>query len=320
MEQVIRVKGWDKFQHFKDRRPPWIKLYRDILDDMEFHNLSASAAKSLILIWLIASESDGHVSGDISKLAFRLRATKEETEKVLIELKSAGFLVDAAEPVDDCDGKTPAQRLREKNGFGSRHISDATKRLVWERDGGKCRACGSDENIEYDHIHPVSKGGSSEHSNIQLLCRPCNRKKRAKTAEHVATHAQPWLDIRTSETETETETEHIVTDVTPGSAKREAKQKSAITAEDMVGALPGLSIEVAKDFIAHRKAKRAALTGSAWKSIVGEVTASGWAPDAALSEAMAAGWQGVKADWLAQRKPSTTPVRAVENPLFAGCD
>ncbi len=27
-----RIKNWDKFQHFKNRRPPWIKLHREILD------------------------------------------------------------------------------------------------------------------------------------------------------------------------------------------------------------------------------------------------------------------------------------------------
>lgn len=28
---VIAVRGWDRYQHYKDRDPPWIKLYRDIL-------------------------------------------------------------------------------------------------------------------------------------------------------------------------------------------------------------------------------------------------------------------------------------------------
>jgi hypothetical protein len=29
--KFISVNGWEKFQHYKDRDPPWIKLYRDIL-------------------------------------------------------------------------------------------------------------------------------------------------------------------------------------------------------------------------------------------------------------------------------------------------
>lgn len=72
----LRVKGWKKFQHFKDRKPPWVKLYRDILDDMEWHELDGDSAKALISIWLIASENDG-VLPEMKRLAFRLRMTEK---------------------------------------------------------------------------------------------------------------------------------------------------------------------------------------------------------------------------------------------------
>jgi len=60
---------------------------------------------------------------------------------------------------------------------GNRHISQEVKDLVWNRDGGKCRECGSNINLEYDHIIPFSKGGANTYRNIQLLCQNCNRKK-----------------------------------------------------------------------------------------------------------------------------------------------
>ena len=59
----------------------------------------------------------------------------------------------------------------------SRYISATTKKIVFSRDGGRCKCCGSFSNIEYDHITPYSCGGNSEVSNIQLLCLPCNRSK-----------------------------------------------------------------------------------------------------------------------------------------------
>lgn len=58
-------------------------------------------------------------------------------------------------------------------------IPDAVKMYVWQRDGGHCVRCGSQENLEYDHIIPVSKGGSNTARNIQLLCSSCNRAKGA---------------------------------------------------------------------------------------------------------------------------------------------
>ena len=59
----------------------------------------------------------------------------------------------------------------------SRHISATTKKIVFTRDGGSCKCCGSSQNLEYDHIVPFSCGGSNEVSNIQLLCKQCNRSK-----------------------------------------------------------------------------------------------------------------------------------------------
>tara|TARA_B100002003_G_scaffold244540_1_gene270801 strand:- start:559 stop:1035 length:477 start_codon:yes stop_codon:yes gene_type:complete len=58
-------------------------------------------------------------------------------------------------------------------------IPQKTKDKVWNRDGGKCVQCGSNENIEFDHIIPFSKGGSSTYRNLQILCEKCNRVKSA---------------------------------------------------------------------------------------------------------------------------------------------
>jgi hypothetical protein len=176
----LTPKNWGEFQHYKDRSPIWIKLHRTLLDNHDYYLLSAPAAKYLPLIWLLASEKDGMIP-DTDRLAFRLRMRPDEALSITNELTERGFLVEAeAKPAEQ--GATLAQRIAKRNGFGSRHISDDVKRQVWERDGGKCCECGSDANIEYDHIHPISKGGNSDLDNIQLLCRPCNRSKRTKVA------------------------------------------------------------------------------------------------------------------------------------------
>jgi hypothetical protein len=54
---------------------------------------------------------------------------------------------------------------------------------VLKRDNQVCSVCNSpvrDEDVEFDHVIPWSKGGSSEDNNIRLLCRPCNRRRRAE--------------------------------------------------------------------------------------------------------------------------------------------
>ena len=56
-------------------------------------------------------------------------------------------------------------------------IPQDIKDKVWNRDGGKCVLCGSQYNLEFDHIIPFSKGGATSYRNLQLLCETCNRKK-----------------------------------------------------------------------------------------------------------------------------------------------
>jgi hypothetical protein len=49
---------------------------------------------------------------------------------------------------------------------------------VFKRDGGRCRNCGASTNIQFDHILPWSKGGTSlSVDNVQVLCISCNAKK-----------------------------------------------------------------------------------------------------------------------------------------------
>ena len=57
-------------------------------------------------------------------------------------------------------------------------IPEKVRIAVWRRDNGKCVKCGSRENLEYDHIIPISKGGSNTVRNIELLCERCNRSKK----------------------------------------------------------------------------------------------------------------------------------------------
>jgi len=61
------------------------------------------------------------------------------------------------------------------------HIPAWVKREVWKRDGGKCQfplasggVCGSTRHLEFDHIRPLSQGGTSTVDNVRIACRPHN--------------------------------------------------------------------------------------------------------------------------------------------------
>lgn len=72
-----------------------------------------------------------------------------------------------------------AARLDSTN---RRFVPEEVKLHVWQRDLGKCVRCDSQENLEFDHIIPVCKGGSNTARNIQLLCANCNQEKSGNLA------------------------------------------------------------------------------------------------------------------------------------------
>lgn len=83
--------------------------------------------------------------------------------------------------------RTKFERLSRKfskticsSSLNRQQLSEEVRVFVWRRDGGKCASCGGQERLEYDHIIPVSKGGSNTERNIQLLCERCNRLKGSK--------------------------------------------------------------------------------------------------------------------------------------------
>ncbi len=84
----MKIKNWAKFQHFKDRRPPWVKLYRDLLDDMQWHELDPLSSKVLVTLWLLASEDENQEGKlpDIKTLSWRMRMPEKQINDCINKL------------------------------------------------------------------------------------------------------------------------------------------------------------------------------------------------------------------------------------------
>jgi hypothetical protein len=79
-----------------------------------------------------------------------------------------------AREVEAFDNLDRIQEARQRSA-----IPRSVRMFVWQRDEGKCVECGSQDNLEYDHLIPVVKGGSSTERNLRLLCEACKRRKGA---------------------------------------------------------------------------------------------------------------------------------------------
>lgn len=56
-------------------------------------------------------------------------------------------------------------------------ISNKIKPEVLTKCNDVCVSCGSDNDLQIDHIIPLSIGGTDDIDNLQILCGLCNRKK-----------------------------------------------------------------------------------------------------------------------------------------------
>ncbi len=70
-------------------------------------------------------------------------------------------------------------RAREEEAGAARRerIPDEVRAFVWERDEGRCVRCGAEDELQFDHVIPVAKGGGNAIDNVQVLCADCNRQK-----------------------------------------------------------------------------------------------------------------------------------------------
>jgi hypothetical protein len=89
MNILRKIKNWATFQHYQSgknsKSPEWIKLYRGLLDDIEWHELEPVAAKTLVSLWLLASENGGALPS-IKVISFRLRMSEKQINSVLSQL------------------------------------------------------------------------------------------------------------------------------------------------------------------------------------------------------------------------------------------
>lgn len=99
----MKVKNWSRFQHYRNRKPPWIKLHRTLLDDFDFVALPLASKALAPLLWLIASEtSDGSLPDEAHILAFRLRIPESVIVEGVNALIDRGFLDGEHLPCEPC--------------------------------------------------------------------------------------------------------------------------------------------------------------------------------------------------------------------------
>jgi hypothetical protein len=82
--KFLSVKNLKRYQHYKDRRPPWIKLHAEVLDDYAFTCLQDASKAHLMLLWVLASRMDNRIPYDLQWITQKLGATSPVDMEELI--------------------------------------------------------------------------------------------------------------------------------------------------------------------------------------------------------------------------------------------
>lgn len=183
-------RGWGSRKRIEEYKKKRLQEFYDLAWDLQLDNLT------LLYIVRCNTEKEGFVNLKLSAnydddtgkiIKFNIGDRKSGWELIKEKAYSA-YLKTYKDSIEnketvlsnikkEMEKRTPflLNLLKEKP--RSRNIPAKVRYEVFQRDGGKCVFCGSNINIEFDHIIPFSKGGSNNTQNIRVLCQECNRRR-----------------------------------------------------------------------------------------------------------------------------------------------
>lgn len=140
-ERWIVIRNWNKFQHYRDRRPPWIKHYLELLADPNYLRLTLAQRGLLAGVWLMYAESRASVMLDTSWLRARLNG--RVTMRDLEALNHAGFIEFSASkplaaryqdaPLSRAHGETETETEKERSSSSENLLPLTETRTEGER-------------------------------------------------------------------------------------------------------------------------------------------------------------------------------------------
>ena len=92
---LVITKAGD-YQHYRTRRPPWVKLHRRILEDKKLSHLSPAVRWLFIGLVILTSEEENRalLFDDLAQIEIkrRLNLSKNEVGQGILLLQSKGFI------------------------------------------------------------------------------------------------------------------------------------------------------------------------------------------------------------------------------------
>ena len=167
----IEIINWKKYQHYKDRNPPWIKLYHSLLDDYEYGCLQNDSKLLLISLFLLAARTDNQIPNDLKwikeKSSYKGKINLQPLENAEFIRACTNSEQDAINPLSPEEKRRDREETEKKEIFGSfKNVKLTVKeRLELEKIFGKPGAFERIENIS-NYIASKGDGYKSHYATI----------------------------------------------------------------------------------------------------------------------------------------------------------
>lgn len=83
-------------------------------------------------------------------------------------------------------------RRRARKAGATGHVSAEDMLAISSAWGAECLRCGTSEDLQWDHVVPLARGGSHCISNLQRLCRSCNEIKQSRDFDYRSGDQKVW--------------------------------------------------------------------------------------------------------------------------------
>lgn len=178
------ITNWSAWQTFRKDRgtPPWIKVYRNLLSNEQWVELTDSEKGQLVSMWLLAADKNGEIPDSPKMIQRMAMLDKQPNINKFIEL---GFLTTACQPHDNQEiNPRPQLDAPEKR----RVETEESKKIIAHDLDFTYLTMSESEVLEVSRIRKKNKGGVITQRVINGLAKEfCAARKLGLTNDQILT-------------------------------------------------------------------------------------------------------------------------------------
>lgn len=196
----ISIVSWAKYQHYKDRNPPWIKLHRDLLTSETWVSSSDASKALAIALMMLAAEHGNRIPANPRYIQRRAYLEKEPDLQGLVDLQFIEIVQendDASKPLADCKQVAPTETENREQKEGS--VADATGAVAPQGPS----AVDLKAAVFSSGVRLLMAAGDSERNARSMIGRWCKQYREGPTLEALAeatakgvADPKPWINRR----------------------------------------------------------------------------------------------------------------------------